>query len=123
RIKGFHDQERSQVAGARDSRLATEDMTMSQIQEDHVIEGIALPEPGEWRLDPGHTSGEVVGPALVGSKGRGKFTKVPGTIHVAEDPAESWVDVAIDAASVETGDETRDEHLRSPDFFDVERYR
>lgn len=95
---------------------------MSQIQADRVIEGIALPEPGDWQLDPVHTSVEFVARHLMVSKVRGRFSKVSGTIHVAEDPAESWVEVDIDAASVESGDEKRDEHLRSPDFFDVEQY-
>ena len=95
---------------------------MSQIQADHVIEGVALPDPGDWQLDPVHTSVEFVARHLMVSKVRGRFTGVTGTIHVAEDPAESWVEVEIDANTVETGDEKRDEHLRSPDFFDVERY-
>src|SRR5947208_11567008 len=97
-----------------------EDVTMSQTQEGRVIEGIALPEPGEWQLDPVHTSVEFVARHLMVSKVRGRFTKTQGTIHIAEDPAKSWVEVDIDAASVESGDEKRDEHLRSPDFFDVE---
>src|SRR6476620_9427962 len=74
---------------------------MSQIQEDRVIEGIALPEPGEWQLDPVHTSVEFVARHLMVSKVRGRFTNVQGTIHVAENPAESWVEVDIDAANVE----------------------
>ncbi len=95
---------------------------MSQIQADRVIEGIALPEPGDWQLDPAHTSVEFVARHLMVSKVRGRFTNASGTIHIADDPAESWVEVEVDAASVESGDEKRDEHLRSPDFFDVERY-
>jgi len=95
---------------------------MSQIQADRVIEGIALPEPGDWDLDPAHTSVEFVARHLMVSKVRGRFTNASGTIHVADDPAESWVEVEVDTASVESGDEKRDEHLRSPDFFDVERY-
>lgn len=95
---------------------------MSQIRADRVIEGIALPEPGDWQLDPVHTSVEFVARHLMVSKVRGRFTGVTGTIHVAEDPAESWVEVEIDTSTVATGDEKRDEHLRSPDFFDVERY-
>jgi polyisoprenoid-binding protein YceI len=95
---------------------------MSQIQQDRVIDGVALPEPGEWELDPVHTSVEFLVRHLMVSKVRGKFTKVHGTIRVAHDPANSSVDVEIDADSVETGDEKRDEHLRSPDFFDVDRY-
>jgi polyisoprenoid-binding protein YceI len=95
---------------------------MSKIQADRVIEGIALPEPGEWQIDPVHTSVEFVARHLMVTKVRGRFTGVTGTIHVAEDPAQSWVEVKSDPASVETGDEKRDAHLRSPDFFDVERY-
>jgi polyisoprenoid-binding protein YceI len=45
-----------------------------------------------------------------------------GAIQVAEEPAESSVAVTIDAASIDTRDEARDGHLRSPDFFDVENY-
>jgi polyisoprenoid-binding protein YceI len=95
---------------------------MSQIQADRVIEGIALPEPGDWELDPVHTSVECVARHLMVSKVRGRFTNASGTIHIADDPAASSVEVEVDAASVESGDEKRDEHLRSPDFFDVERY-
>jgi polyisoprenoid-binding protein YceI len=95
---------------------------MSQIQADRVIEGIALPEPGDWELDPVHTSVEFVARHLMVSKVRGRFTNASGTIHIADDPVASWVEVEVDTASVESGDEKRDEHLRSPDFFDVERY-
>jgi polyisoprenoid-binding protein YceI len=95
---------------------------MSQIQADRVVEGIALPEPGDWDLDPVHTSVEFVARHLMVSKVRGRFTNASGTIHIADDPKESWVEVEVDSASVESGDEKRDEHLRSPDFFDVERY-
>lgn len=95
---------------------------MTKIQADRVIDGLALPEPGEWQLDPVHTSVEFVARHLMVTKVRGRFPGVTGTINLAEDPSQSSVEVDIDAASVETGDEKRDEHLRSPDFFDVERY-
>ena len=95
---------------------------MSQIQADRVIEGIELPEPGDWQLDPAHTSVEFVARHLMVTKVRGKLTGVSGAVHIAEDPKESSVAVTIDPATVETGDDKRDAHLRSPDFFDVERY-
>jgi polyisoprenoid-binding protein YceI len=95
---------------------------MSQTQAVPTIDGLQLPEPGDWQLDPVHTSVEFVARHLMVSKVRGKFTDVSGTIHIAEEPAESWVEAKIDPVSVETGDEQRDAHLRSPDFFDVERY-
>jgi len=53
------------------------------------------------------------------TKVRGRFTGLSGVIEVAEAPGDSTVDVAIDMASVESGNEARDEHLRSADFFDV----
>ena len=57
------------------------------------------------------------------SKVSGRFTKLTGTITVNEkDLSKSSVQVSIDAASVNTDDAGRDKHLRSADFFDVEKY-
>ena len=56
------------------------------------------------------------------TKVRGRFTGLSGTIHVAEPPGDSTVEVTIDMASVESGNQARDEHLRSADFFDVSRH-
>ncbi len=94
---------------------------MSQT-EVRTIEGIEIPAPGDWQLDPVHSSVEFIARHLMVSKVRGKFTDVQGNIHISDDPLGSWVEVEIDAASVESGDEKRDAHLRSPDFLDVERY-
>jgi polyisoprenoid-binding protein YceI len=95
---------------------------MTQTEAIRTFEGFELPGPGDWQLDPAHTAVEFVARHLMVTKVRGRFHRVDGAIHVAEHPADSWVEVKIDAASVETGDGQRDEHLRSPDFFDVERY-
>jgi polyisoprenoid-binding protein YceI len=95
---------------------------MTQTEAIRTFEGFELPGPGDWQLDPAHTAVEFVARHLMVTKVRGRFHHVDGSIHVAENPADSWVEVKIDAASVETGDGQRDEHLRSPDFFDVERY-
>jgi polyisoprenoid-binding protein YceI len=56
------------------------------------------------------------------TKVRGYFKEVTGTIAIAEDPLASSVDVHIKAASIDTGVVDRDNHLRSPDFLDVENY-
>jgi polyisoprenoid-binding protein YceI len=53
---------------------------------------------------------------------RGRFREFSGTIHVAEAPEQSSVEVAIVAASIDTGDQQRDAHLRSPEFLDVKRF-
>jgi polyisoprenoid-binding protein YceI len=95
---------------------------MTQTRTPHTVEGIEIPEPGDWQLDPVHTSVEFVARHLMVTKVRGGFTTVSGNIHIADDPLGSWAEVTVDPASVETGDEKRDAHLRSPDFFDVEQY-
>ena len=56
------------------------------------------------------------------SKVRGDFTEFSGTLEVAEDPVDSKVSVTIEADSVDTRDENRDNHLRTDDFFDVENH-
>ena len=57
------------------------------------------------------------------NKVRGRFTGLSGVIEVAEAPrGQRTADVTIDVASVTSGNEARDEHLRSADFFDVARY-
>jgi polyisoprenoid-binding protein YceI len=82
----------------------------------------ATPAIGTWRLDPSHTVIGAVARHLMVTKVRGRFTSFDGAIHVGERPESSWAEVQIDAASIETGNEQRDGHLRSPDFLDVERF-
>jgi polyisoprenoid-binding protein YceI len=60
---------------------------------------------------------------MVISKVHGRFTKWNGTIVLDDkDASKSTVDVTIDATSIETHEPKRDAHLRSPDFFDVEKF-
>ena len=79
-------------------------------------------ELGTWSIDPSHSSVGFVARHLMVSKVRGTFGDVDGTITIAPDPFESSVQAKVDAASVSSGDEKRDAHLRSADFFDVEQY-
>jgi len=78
---------------------------------------------GEWVFDPSHTRiGFSARHAMV-TKVRGAFNDVDGRIHVeAGDPSKSSAVVTLKAASVDTRNAQRDEHLRSADFFDAERY-
>ena len=71
-------------------------------------------------LDKSHTTVEFTARHLMVAKVKGRFAEFAGQLNVAEDPRESTVDVTIAAASLDTRDEQRDGHLRSPDFFDVE---
>lgn len=87
-----------------------------------TVEGVELPAPGTWAIDPGHTEVGFVGRHFMLTKVRGRFTGVRGAVTIAEDPADSRLEVVIDMASVSSGDQTRDDHLRSPDLFDVERH-
>jgi polyisoprenoid-binding protein YceI len=84
-----------------------------------IVDGIEAPNPGDWVIDPGHAEVAFVGRHFMLTKVRGRFRGVEGTVHVAEDPNDTTVDVTIDMASVDSGDDTRDDHLRSADLFDV----
>ena len=85
-------------------------------------DGAELPAAGRWQIDPHHTELAFVGRHFMLTKIRGRFTGVSGVIQVAEDLADSTVEVTIDMASVESGSRARDEHLRSADLFDAARH-
>ncbi len=79
-------------------------------------QGVQVSDAGTYVLDKGHTTIEFVGRHLMITKVRGRFTDFDGQIVIGESPADSSVDVTINAASVYSSDEKRDGHLRSPDF-------
>jgi polyisoprenoid-binding protein YceI len=85
----------------------------------HTVDRVDLPARGVWRIDPGHTEVGFVGRHFMLTKVRGRFTGVTGTITLGERPEDAAVDVTIDMATVTSGDDTRDDHLRSADLFDV----
>ena len=87
-----------------------------------LVAGAELPASGRWQIDPGHTEAAFIGRHFMLTKVRGRFTGVTGTIVVADEPGESTVEVTIDMASVESGSQARDDHLRSADFFDTARH-
>ena len=77
---------------------------------------------GTWDIDPAHTEVGFVVRHLVVTKVRGRFANFSGTIVAAENPLESSVDIEVDLNSITTNQEQRDGHLRSADFFEVEKY-
>ena len=87
-----------------------------------VWEGMTIPAPGTYLLDPAHKRIGFLARHMMVSPVRGEFAEGTAKITVAEDPLDSWVTATIQAASVTTGNSDRDAHLRSPDFLDVERY-
>jgi polyisoprenoid-binding protein YceI len=76
---------------------------------------------GTWAIDPVHSSISFSVRHLVVSKVRGNFETFSGAIVVAEDGTPS-VNAEIAVGSVHTGNEQRDGHVKSADFFDVEKY-
>ena len=76
---------------------------------------------GTWAIDPVHSSINFSVRHLMVSKVRGKFDNFSGAIVVAEDGTPS-VNAEIAVDSVNTGNDQRDAHIKSPDFFDVETY-
>ncbi len=81
-----------------------------------------VPNAGTYVIDAAHTTVDFIARHLMVAKVRGTFSGVTGTIVVGEDPTHSTIEVAVDMASVTTRDEARDTHLRSSDFFEVERH-
>jgi polyisoprenoid-binding protein YceI len=97
-------------------------MTIETTPATRTVGGDLLPAPGTWRIDPGHAEVAFVGRHFMLTRIRGRFTDVSGEVHIAEDPAESALSVTIGMASVNSGNDTRDEHLRSAELFDVGRW-
>ena len=87
-----------------------------------IADGAELPAPGRWQIDPGHTELAFIGRHFMLTKVRGRFTGLSGVIEVAEAPGDSTVAVTIDMTTLESGNDARDQHLRSADFFDVANY-
>jgi len=76
-----------------------------------------------WQIDPAHSAAQFAVRHLMISNVKGEFSKVTGMVNLDEkDLSKSSVEVTIDTTTVNTREPKRDAHLRSPDFFDVEKY-
>jgi polyisoprenoid-binding protein YceI len=82
--------------------------------------GIVRVPTGTWTVDASHSSVEFRVKHMMISTVRGRFDEFEGTIEAAPDYKDSKVRGSIQAASIDTNEPRRDEHLRSADFFDVE---
>jgi polyisoprenoid-binding protein YceI len=83
----------------------------------------ALAQTATWTIDPNHSTAQFTVRHLGISNVTGSFTKVTGTVVLNEnDITQSQVSASIDVNSVDTRVETRDKDLKSPNFFDVEKY-
>jgi polyisoprenoid-binding protein YceI len=95
---------------------------MTQSVATRPFEGLQIPVAGTYQLDAAHKRVGFVARHLMVSKVRGQFAEATATITVGEDPLQSSVTASITTASVETGQVDRDNHLRSGDFFEAEKY-
>ncbi|MFQ5854411.1 MAG: YceI family protein [Anaerolineae bacterium] len=76
-----------------------------------------------WTIDPAHTLLEFSAKHMMFTTVRGRFQEFSGMLDVNEDDlTQSSVEGTVNVASLTTGTDDRDDHLRSPDFFDVENY-
>ncbi|RYZ05342.1 MAG: polyisoprenoid-binding protein [Myxococcales bacterium] len=88
-----------------------------------LIAGIAHADSVEWKLDTSHTTVGFSVPHLVVSSVDGRFKEATAKINLDDaDLTKSQVSVEINAGSIDTGDQKRDDHLKSPDFFDAKKF-
>jgi polyisoprenoid-binding protein YceI len=85
---------------------------------------LTIPEldAGAWVIDPAHSEIGFAVRHLMISKVKGTFKVFEGTITVPEDLSRATIDVTVDMASVDTGEQNRDAHLRSSDFFSADEF-
>jgi len=76
-----------------------------------------------WNIDPAHSIAEFKVKHMMIANVKGRFSRVSGVlIRDGSDPTNDRVEATIESASIQTGDEQRDGHLKSADFFDVEKF-
>lgn len=76
-----------------------------------------------YKIDSAHSNAQFIIRHMMVTNVRGGFRRIEGTIsYDSQHPEQSQVEAVIDVASINTNDENRDAHLRSPEFFDVEKY-
>ncbi|MFC8596038.1 YceI family protein [Streptomyces atroolivaceus] len=98
-----------------------ETLSMGRVQLD-VAQQLQPPAPGTWLFDPPHTAIRFIAKHVGMANVHGRFTTFEGGVRIAPSVEDSQVEIRIDASSITTGNKTRDNHLRSADFLDVENY-
>ena len=83
---------------------------------------IALVPAGTWEVDPAHSSVEFSVKHMGIANVRGRFTDFQGTVEVGKDAWSAKARGSIKVASIDTGEQQRDTHLRSAEFFDVDAF-
>ncbi|MFE9461213.1 YceI family protein [Streptomyces californicus] len=81
-----------------------------------------LPDPGDWDIEPNHSQVGFTARHIGLARIHGRFNNFAGAVRIADRMEDSAMHVIIDAASIDTNVQMRDDHLRSGDFLDVGRY-
>ncbi|MET8577543.1 YceI family protein [Streptomyces sp. NPDC005012] len=88
----------------------------------HLAPPPELPGPGDWEIDPSHTTIGFTARHIGLARVHGRFDNFAGALRIGERMEESAMHVVIDATSINTNVRMRDDHLRSADFLDVANY-
>ncbi|MFD8724447.1 YceI family protein [Streptomyces sp. NPDC059629] len=81
-----------------------------------------LPAPGDWEIEPTHSSIAFTARHIGLARIHGRFNSFAGAVQIADPVERSAMHIVIDAATIDTGVRMRDDHLRSADFLDVQRF-
>jgi polyisoprenoid-binding protein YceI len=104
---------------------ASTNRTGREGRKDNEMNTLAIPQTSAttWSIDPAHTTAEFKVKHMMIAHVKGQFSKVAGVlIYDESDPTKSRVEAAIEAASIETREPSRDMHLKSADFLHVEKF-
>lgn len=84
-----------------------------------AVPGVAQ---GTWEIDQAHSTISAVARHMMVTKVRGYFHNFSGAVHVGPTLAETAAEATLETASIDTRQQMRDDHLKSPDFLDVENH-
>ncbi|MET8174879.1 YceI family protein [Streptomyces clavifer] len=87
-----------------------------------VVQPPQLPDPGDWEIEPMHSQIGFTARHIGMARIHGRFNNFAGAVRIADRMEDSAMHVIIDASSIDTNVRMRDDHLRSGDFLDVDRY-
>ncbi|WP_432098592.1 YceI family protein [Streptomyces sp. WAC 04229] len=107
---------RASVTVAEDALASLGDVTLQ------VAQPPELPTPGDWEIEPAHSSIAFTARHIGLARIHGRFNAFAGAVRIADEMERSAMHVVIDAASIDTNVKMRDDHLRSADFLDVQRF-
>ena len=98
-------------------------LALASLLATSTLLGSGFARASEWTIDTSHTTAQFSVRHLMVTDVKGTFSKVSGSVNLDDkDPTKSSVEVVIDANSIDTRDAKRDEHLKSPDFFDTAKH-